>query len=127
MAQVQGIIDARLRYFVRAELDRQVLVGTGASDTMVGVLNTVNILTQAKGADDIMCAIYKAMVQIRVTGRANPTAILLHPGDFQDVRLAKDTTGNFIWAHPSAVGTDDPVGRSRCGNRHSDGRDWIGW
>jgi HK97 family phage major capsid protein len=104
VAQVQGIIDARLRYFVRAELDRQVLVGTGASDTMVGIVNTANVLSQAKGGDDIMSAIYKAFVQIRVTGRATPTAVLLHPNDFQDVRLAKDTTGGFIWGHPSQVG-----------------------
>lgn len=104
VAQVQGIIDARLRYFVRAELDRQVIVGTGASDTMVGVLNTPNILTQAKGGDDMLSAIYKGVVQCRVTGRASPSAILLHPGDLQEVRLVKDTTGNFIWAHPSLVG-----------------------
>jgi HK97 family phage major capsid protein len=71
---------------------------------MVGIVNTANVLTQAKGADDIMSAIYKAMVQVRVTGRATPTAVLLHPNDLQDIRLAKDTTGGFIWAHPSTVG-----------------------
>jgi HK97 family phage major capsid protein len=104
VSQMAGLIDARLRFFAMQRLDNQIINGDGTAPNMRGILNTAGVLTQARGADPIPDAIYKAMVQVRVTGRATPTAVLINPTNFQDVRLLRTADGMYIWGHPSVPG-----------------------
>src|SRR5262245_25184186 len=85
-------------------LDSQLINGNGTAPNMAGILNTAGIQTQAKGTDPIPDAIYKAMVKVRVTGRATPTAVIIHPTNWQDVRLLRTADGLYIWGHPSESG-----------------------
>ena len=39
-------------------------------------------------------AIFKARTQVRVTGKARPTAIVMHPNDWEAVRLARENIGD---------------------------------
>lgn len=101
---VQGYLEQRLRFGVRQRLDGQVLVGDGNAPNLRGILNVVGIQTQAKGADPVPDAIHKAMTLIRVTGRAQPNVIMLHPNDWQDIRLLRTADGIYIWGSPSEAG-----------------------
>ncbi len=103
---VQGYIDQRLRFGVRQRLDSQILNGDGIAPNLTGILNTAGIQTQAKGADPVPDAIYKAMTLIRVTGRAVPGAVVMHPNDWQDVRLLRTADGIYIWGSPSETGQE---------------------
>ncbi len=105
-SQVAGYIDNRLRFGVMQRLDQQILVGNGTAPNLRGVNNVVGIQTQAKGADPVPDAVYKAMVLVRVTGRAFPNAVVMHPLDWQDVRLLRTADGIYIWGSPSEAGPD---------------------
>ncbi len=101
---VQGYLEQRLRFGVRQRLDGQVLVGDGSAPNLRGIINVVGIQTQAKGGDPVPDAIFKAMTKIRVTGRAQPNVIMLHPNDWQGIRLLRTADGVYIWGSPSEAG-----------------------
>ena len=56
------------------------------------------------GADDRLTAISRAINKVRTIGMANPDYILMHPNDYEDIRVLKDTTGSFIFGAPTVAG-----------------------
>jgi HK97 family phage major capsid protein len=107
LADVEGVrayLDQRLGFMVRQRLDSQILVGNGTPPNLTGTLNVASINTQAKGTDPVPDAIYKGMDLVRVTGRAMPNVVIVHPTDWQAVRLLKTADGIYIWGSPSEAG-----------------------
>jgi HK97 family phage major capsid protein len=112
VAGIQGYLDSRLQFMIMQRLDSQILNGNGSTPNVQGILNIGGSLqTQAKGTDDVPTAIRKAMTKVRVTGRAIPSAVVLHPNDWQDIRTLKTTDGIFIWGPPSEQGPERIWGR----------------
>lgn len=106
VAQVSSYIDGRLRFGIRQRLDSEVLLGNGTPPNLTGIANAAGIQTQAKGADTIASCFYKAMTLVRVTGRAMPTHHIIHPTDWQTVRLSTTADGIYLWGSPSESGPD---------------------
>jgi HK97 family phage major capsid protein len=104
--QVQGYLNNRLPFMLRQRLDAQIVAGNGTAPNLRGIINVVGVQTQARGTDPVPDAIYKAMVKVRVTGRADPSAIIVHPTDWQNVRLLRTADGLYIWGNPSEVGVE---------------------
>lgn len=102
----RGYVNNRLPFMLRQRLDSQILVGNGTAPNLDGILNVAGIQTQAKGTDTVPDAVYKALVKVRVTGRALPNAVVLHPFDWQDIRLLRTTDGIYIWGNPSDAGPE---------------------
>ncbi len=103
---MQGYLNQRLPFMCRQRLDGQILNGNGTAPNLRGFLNVVGIQTQAKGTDPSPDAIYKAIVKVRVTGRAMPDGVVYHPTNWQDIRLLRTADGIYIWGNPSDAGPD---------------------
>src|SRR5690606_36472185 len=106
VAQAQSYINGRLAFGVRQRLDSQILVGDGSAPNLRGIKNVVGIQTQARGADPIPDAFFKAMRKIRVTGRATPTHHVMHAEDWEQVRLLRTADGVYVWGNPSEAGPE---------------------
>lgn len=105
-AQLQSYIEGRLRFMVNRRLEQEVLNGNGIAPNLLGIMNRTGLQTQAKGTDPTPDAFYKAMTLIRVTGQAEPTAHVIHPTDWQDIKLLRTADGIYIWGSPADVGPD---------------------
>jgi hypothetical protein len=106
VAGTSSYLDQRLQFGVRQRLDGQVIIGDGNAPNLTGIKNKAGIQTQAKGVDPAPDAIYKAMVLVRVTGRAFPNAVVIHPNNWQTIRLMRTADGLYIWGSPSDTGAD---------------------
>ncbi len=103
---MQSYINGRLAFGVRQRLDGQCLVGDGTAPNLRGLKSTVGIQTQARAADPVPDAFFKAMTKIRLTGRAIPTHHVMHPTDWQNIRLLRTVDGVYIWGSPSEAGPE---------------------
>lgn len=101
--QLSSILDSRLRFGIMQRLDRQVLVGDGNTPNLKGV-TAHSTQTQAKGSDPYFDAVFKAITKVRHTGYATPSAVLLHPTDYQSIRLTRTADGRYIMGEPMAAG-----------------------
>ena len=108
VSYARDYLNNRLSLGLDLRLDSQLLTGNGAAPNIRGVLNFTSIQTYAKNADaadePIPDAIYRAMVKVRVTGRANPTAAIFHPNNWRDIRLSRTGDGVYIWGQPQEAG-----------------------
>lgn len=103
---VQSYLEGRLVFGNRQRFDNQIINGDGSTPNLQGILLKSGIQTQAKGADPVPDAIYKAMTKIRITGRAFPNAVVINPNDWQQIRLLRTSDGIYIWGHPSEAGVE---------------------
>lgn len=101
---MQGLLNNRLTFGVRARVDLQVMVGDGTGSNLTGLVNASNVQSQAKAADSNLIAAYKALVLVRVSGRATPTTFFFHGQDWQNIRLAQNGYGEFFMGPPAQVG-----------------------
>lgn len=107
--QVRGLINGRLLLGLDLKLEDQVLDGDGSGENLTGILNTSGINIQGVGSDNELDAIFKARTQIRVNGKGRPGAIVLHPNDWESIRLAREnadtgTLGQYLMGPPSQAG-----------------------
>lgn len=106
---LESQIRGRLSYMVQRVEETQILTGDGNAPNLLGLLNRSGLQTQAKGSDPTPDAIYKAMQKIRGangSGFAEPTAVVLHPNDWTDIKLLRTADGIYLWGNPSDEGAD---------------------
>ena len=104
--RIQQYLNNRLPFMVRQRLSGQIIAGNGTAPNLRGILNVVGIQTQAKGTDPTPDAVYKAMTKVEVVGQAVPDAVVMHPNDWQEIRLLRTADGVYIWGNPSEPGPE---------------------
>jgi HK97 family phage major capsid protein len=109
---VAARIDQRLRFGLRQRADGQSLNGDGTGSNLTGIYAKAGIQSQAKAADTVLDAFFKALTLVRFTGRALPNLGVFHPTDWQGVRLLKDSQGRYIMGDPSVPGPTSLFGTS---------------
>lgn len=100
----QILADApQLRAFVDAFL-RQGLMEQLEALTVARVLAASGILVQAKGTDTVLDALHKGATKVMIVGLTQPQSYVLHPLDWETIRLTKDLNGQYLMGPPSVAG-----------------------
>jgi HK97 family phage major capsid protein len=100
VAGFRSYLEGRLRFMVEREEEDQLLNGDGTAPNISGILDR-SIQTIGSSATDVD-AIYHAITEVRVDGQAEPTALVIHPLSWQNIRLAKDENLQYYGPGPFA-------------------------
>ena len=103
---MRSYIEQRLRLFLALTEENQLLNGTGVAPQITGVTVATGVQTQAKGTDPTPDAFYKAMTLIRTNAFLEPSAVVVHPLDWQDIALLRTADGIYIWGAPYNSGPE---------------------
>jgi HK97 family phage major capsid protein len=106
---IRGIINGRLLLGLDLTLETQVVNGDGTGANLTGILQTAGVNIQGLGSDNELDALFKGRTLVRVNGKGRPGAFVLHPNDWESIRLAREnaataTLGNYLMGAPSVVG-----------------------
>jgi len=100
--QVQSYVNNRLVYMVGATEDSDLLNGdNNPTSEITGILATSGIQTVSAGASStVIDAIFKAMIKVSATGFFPPDYIVVNHSDWQNIRLSKDSNGQYYSGGP---------------------------
>jgi len=105
--QLRSIIDNELMYGLRLQEDYQILQGDGSGENLLGVLETPGIQEYAwsEGAvgDNKADAIRRAAT-LSFLAYYEPTGVIMHPTNWEEVELSKDANGQYLVAVSVALG-----------------------
>lgn len=106
---LRGLINQRLLLGLDLALESQIVDGDGTGENLTGIMRTAGTLIQGIGSDNAADAIFKARTQVMVTGLGRPNAVIMHPNDFQAIRLMREnaatgTLGGYLYGPPSVAG-----------------------
>ena len=101
-AQIGAYLNQRLQLFVSTAEDTQLLLGNGTAPNLQGFVASGRAIgTYARGtADDNALAIFKAANGTRGSSFLEPDTVVIHPTNWQAVRTAKDSSGQYYGGGP---------------------------
>jgi HK97 family phage major capsid protein len=101
---MRDYVNSRLRFMVLQREEDQLLNGSGVGANITGILQTTGLLTQPRGADTNADAIFKAITKVRTPAASvagyEPDALVIHPTDWQSLKLAKDANNQYYGGGP---------------------------
>jgi len=102
--QLRSIIDNELLYGLRLEEDDQILNGSGTGEDLEGILvnSDIQAYSWSSGpsspvADTKADAIRRAAT-LSFLAYYEPSGVVLHPNDWEDIELNKDLNGQYLMA-----------------------------
>lgn len=115
--QLRSIIDNELMYGLRLQEDAQILAGDGVGENLLGVLNTNGVQEYAwsDGATtpvpDTKADAIRRAATLAFLAYYEPTGVVLHPNDWEDIELTKDNNGQYLVAVSVALGGEPRIWR----------------
>lgn len=98
---LQSTVTGMLARRLQKKSNALILAGDGNTPNPTGVFIRTGFQTQAKGADPVFDAVFKAMTKVEVTGDSVVDNIFFHPTDWQNIRLTRTTDGIYILGNPA--------------------------
>jgi HK97 family phage major capsid protein len=115
--QLRSIIDNELMYGLRLQEDAQILAGDGTGENLQGVLTTTGIQEYdwSSGATlpvvDTKADAIRRAATLSFLAYYEPTGIVMHPNDWEDIELTKDSQGQYLVAVSVAMGGEPKLWR----------------
>jgi HK97 family phage major capsid protein len=115
--QLRSIIDNELMYGLRLQEDAQILAGDGTGENLTGVLATTGIQNYAWSAGavtpqpDTKADAIRRAATLSFLAYYEPTGVVLHPNDWEDMELSKDANGQYLVAVSVALGGEPRLWR----------------
>jgi HK97 family phage major capsid protein len=100
---VQAFVNGELLRFVNIEVERQLLRGTAGGDEVQGLLTSRNVPVYTAGTaqGNIAEQLFKAANSMRGSAFIEPDWFVVHPDDYQKLRLLKDNSGQLYFGGPN--------------------------
>jgi len=113
---LRGIIDSRLMYGLKLEEDWQLLLGDGAGENLLGILNQPGI-QQYPGAggyvdDDTYIDVLRRSITRVMLAEYEATGIIVNPLDWERIELTKDANGNYVAVTSVTIGAEQRLWRT---------------
>jgi HK97 family phage major capsid protein len=101
----QSYLSNRMVFGVKRVEEAQLLNGNGTSPNLQGVLNRSGLATTVVTSAGLtalkaMEGIFNQITALRATSFVEPDAIVIHPNDWQTIRLGKDNQGQYYAGGP---------------------------
>src|SRR5690625_810586 len=94
-------INNRLLYQLLMFEEDALLNGTGTGSSITGILNREGLQTETSGgAQDNLDALYRALTKVQLATGLNADGVVMHPLDYQALRLSKDGNGQYLAGGP---------------------------
>jgi HK97 family phage major capsid protein len=111
VSQLRSYLDQRLRLFVEHTIEQQLLAGTGTAPEISGILDRVGLQTgtrsalgvttgETAGSTTVGNALFQAITNIRNNAQVEPDAVVMHPTNWAQLRLAKDSQLQYLGGGP---------------------------
>jgi HK97 family phage major capsid protein len=118
--QLRSIIDNELMYGLRLQEDAQILNGSGTGENLTGIMNTTGIQTYnwssgfysaTAGMSDTKADALRRAATLSFLAYYEPSGVVLHPNDWEDIELTKDGNGAYVVAVSVAMGGEQKLWR----------------
>ena len=115
--QLRSIIDNELLYGLRLQEDAQILNGNGVGENLTGILETSGVqqYSWSSGATlpvpDTKADAIRRAATLAYLAYYEPTGVVVHPNDWEDIELTKNTQGTYLMAMSMQVGSEARIWR----------------
>lgn len=109
--RIRGILDRDMIDGVKMAEDEQLLWGDGVGDNLTGLMNTDGIQEYTGLASDRASAQVRRASTRAILAYFQPTGVVVHPFDWENIELETDKNGAYTVAVSVAVGGEKRVWR----------------
>lgn len=92
----ESYLRGRLAFMVRQREELQLLQGDGTGQNILGLYNRTGVQTVTGYGLSTIDSILSAITEVQKDAFVEPTAFVVHPDDWFDIRTSKDTNGNYL-------------------------------
>ena len=94
-------INNRLLYQLLMFEENELLNGTGDGTSIQGIFNREGVQTEvAGGVEDNLDSLYRALTKVQTATGLTADGVVMHPLDYQALRLSKDANGQYLAGGP---------------------------
>lgn len=127
--QLQTLLEGQMEYGVLEKIEAQIVAGGGTGEEFTGlatVSGTGSYARDTGSGESRLDAIHKGITLVRLQN-IDPTSIGLYPTDWQDIRLEKNGSGDYMLGPANIPGPTTLFGLPvHTSVAYTEGTGWVG-
>lgn len=100
--QLAGYIDSRLEYGLKLEEEDELLNADGTAGQLNGLMNQATAFNGGNTNATALDTLLRAFLQVSLAYYES-SGVVLHPTDWHNIVMLKDTTGRYLFADPQSM------------------------